>query len=148
MTLFASGFIHIAVPVIVSGLFIALMSLPKEPARQQLSALLVAGAGAVYLWRWVPFLGRWPSADCLHGWRSIRSKTIALPVLRGQLHVLWDILHHLYGHPILPFVPLSSEGCAICDTGIAIWYFLDAPSIWRRARHLTKIEADRVLVPL
>ena len=47
-----------------------------------------------------------------------------------MLHVGWDILHHLYGRPILPFLPLSSQGCAICDTGIAIWYFLGAPPLF------------------
>ncbi|PYU22172.1 MAG: hypothetical protein DMG30_15570 [Acidobacteria bacterium] len=36
-------------------------------------------------------------------------------------HTGWDVLHHLYGNPIVPFVPTSSLGCAICDPVIAIW---------------------------
>lgn len=30
----------------------------------------------------------------------------------------------------VPFVPLSSAGCAICDTALALWYFQGAPSIF------------------
>jgi hypothetical protein len=48
------------------------------------------------------------------------------------LHIGWDVLHHLYAGSILPFVPLSSLGCAICDTGIAAWYFLGARPVWGR----------------
>jgi hypothetical protein len=44
------------------------------------------------------------------------------------LHTMWDIVHHFYGNPIMPFVPLSSAGCAICDLALAAWYFAGAPS--------------------
>src|SRR5271154_3655568 len=44
------------------------------------------------------------------------------------LHTAWDILHHLYGHPIIPFLPTSSFGCAVCDPVIALWCFAGAPS--------------------
>ena len=37
------------------------------------------------------------------------------------LHTGWDVLHHLYSNPIVPFVPDSSLGCAICDPVIALW---------------------------
>ena len=40
----------------------------------------------------------------------------------------WDVLHHLYGNPIVPFAPASSAGCAITDAIIAMWFFADAPS--------------------
>jgi hypothetical protein len=46
------------------------------------------------------------------------------------LHTAWDTVHHLYGTPIVPFVPLSSFGCAICDSAIALWYFQGAPSVF------------------
>jgi hypothetical protein len=39
-------------------------------------------------------------------------------------------MHHFYGHPIVPFAPLSSAGCAITDALIAIWFFADAPSVF------------------
>jgi hypothetical protein len=45
-------------------------------------------------------------------------------------HSGWDVLHHLYGNPIVPFAPSSSLGCAICDPVIAIWCFAGAPSIY------------------
>jgi hypothetical protein len=50
------------------------------------------------------------------------------------LHTGWDVLHHLYGNPIVPFVPGSSLGCAICDPVIAIWCFAGAPSIYDLVR--------------
>lgn len=40
--------VNILAPVVVAGLFIAAMSLLREPARRRLSALLIAGAGATY----------------------------------------------------------------------------------------------------
>ena len=45
------------------------------------------------------------------------------------LHTGWDILHHLYGNPLLPCDPTSSLGCAICDPVIAAWCFAGAPSL-------------------
>src|SRR5258708_16695863 len=50
------------------------------------------------------------------------------------LHTAWDILHHLYGNPLLPFDPTSSLGCAICDPVIAAWCFAGAPSLWEILR--------------
>jgi hypothetical protein len=45
------------------------------------------------------------------------------------LHTAWDILHHLRGHPIIPFVHGSSLGCAICDPVIAIWCLTGGRSV-------------------
>jgi hypothetical protein len=42
------------------------------------------------------------------------------------LHI-WDVLHHLFGNPIIPFLPASSIGCAVCDVVIALWCFAAAP---------------------
>jgi hypothetical protein len=50
------------------------------------------------------------------------------------LHTVWDIAHHLYGNPLLPFDPTSSLGCAICDPVIAVWCFAGAPTLWEIAR--------------
>jgi hypothetical protein len=44
------------------------------------------------------------------------------------LHAGWDLVHHLYGNPIIPFLPLSSAGCGICDLALAAWFFAGAPS--------------------
>ena len=46
------------------------------------------------------------------------------------LHTGWDVLHHLYGNPIVPFAADSSFGCAICDPVIALWCFAGAPSVY------------------
>ena len=46
------------------------------------------------------------------------------------LHTGWDVLHHLYGNSIVPFVAGSSFGCAICDPVIALWCFAGAPSVF------------------
>jgi uncharacterized protein DUF6010 len=46
------------------------------------------------------------------------------------LHTGWDVMHHFYGNPIVPFAPLSSAGCAITDLLIAIWFFAAAPSVF------------------
>jgi len=47
------------------------------------------------------------------------------------LHTGWDVIHHFYGNPIVPFVAKSSLGCAICDPVIALWCFVGAPSLLR-----------------
>jgi|SRR5579871_682168 len=116
-------------PLIVAALFIAGCSLLKEPGRRNLSAILVAGAGAAYL------------NGGLMGWEFAFCAVIACLAYWGlqdyrfigaawALHSIWDVVHHLYGNPIVPFVPASSAGCAICDIGLALWYFHRAPSIF------------------
>jgi hypothetical protein len=121
---------NVIASVVVSGLFVAGMSAVREPNRKKLSALLISGAGAVYFgagfgWWEVVFwaLLAWLSFRGLEDYRYIGAGWV--------LHVVWDVLHHLYGRSILPFLPLSSAGCAITDTGIAIWYFLGARPLWR-----------------
>jgi len=50
------------------------------------------------------------------------------------LHAAWDVVHHLYANPIVPFAPTSSAGCAICDFALAAWYLVGAPPPLRRNR--------------
>jgi hypothetical protein len=123
--------VNLVAPIVASVLFISAMSLLREPDRHKLSALLISGAGAVYFgagfgWWEVAFAGllTWLAFRGLEHYRYVG--------IGWTLHIVWDLLHHLYGHPILPFLPLSSAGCAICDTGIAIWYFCGARSPGRR----------------
>ena len=55
------------------------------------------------------------------------------------LHAAWDVVHHLYANPIVPFAPTSSAGCAICDLALAGWYLVGAPTLRRnrpREAHL------------
>lgn len=125
--------IQLLAPLVVAGVFVMLCALLKEPARQKFSAVFLAGAGAAYL---SGGFGLWEFGFCavitvlaylgLANYRAI--------ALGWLLHAGWDIAHHLYGHPIIPFAPTSSVGCAICDPAIAVWYALGAPDIWRRRR--------------
>lgn len=39
------------------------------------------------------------------------------------LHTAWDIVRHIEGNPIIPFLHTSSLGCAICDPVIALSCF-------------------------
>jgi hypothetical protein len=90
---------------------------------------MIAGAGAAYL---SGGLGVWEFAFTalvtFCAYKGLQSyRYIAIGWL---LHSGWDVLHHLYGNPIVPFAPTSSVGCAITDTLIAIWFFADAPSVF------------------
>ena len=126
------------IPVIIAMLFILLCSLIKEPARKKFMAIFLAGAGGAYLsgggfgvWEMV-FCGA--MAICAYnGLRSYRFIGIG-----WLLHTGWDILHHLYGNPLLPFDPTSSLGCAICDPVIAAWCFAGAPSLLEVMRAMRK----------
>lgn len=120
-------------PLIVAVLFIAACSVLKEPARRNFSAIMIAGAGAAYL---NGGLGAWEFGFCalitLMAYRGLRDYRF---IATGWvLHSIWDVVHHFYGTPIVPFVPTSSAGCAICDLGLAAWYFMGAPSILGKFR--------------
>jgi thiamine transporter ThiT len=121
--------IQLIVPLVVALIFITLCSLFKEPNRQNFSALLIAGAGAAYLNGGL--LG-WEFAFCnvMTGVAYFGLKDYRLIGIGWLLHTAWDTVHHLYGTPIVPFVPLSSFGCAICDPALALWYFRGAPSVF------------------
>lgn len=120
-------------PALGAVIFILGMSLVREPARQHFNAILVAGAGAAYLngglgfWEF-PFIAVVTVCAYL-GLRSYQFIGIA-----WLLHAGWDVVHHLYGNPIWPWQPMSSFGCAVLDTLIAIWFLAGAPSAWARGR--------------
>lgn len=93
-------------------------------------AIMIGGAGAAYL-----------SGGGLGKWEFVFTAVITFCAYRGLhsyryiglgwiLHAGWDLAHHFDGHPILPFLPKSSLGCAITDAVIAIWFFADAPSLF------------------
>src|SRR2546430_7291250 len=92
--------------VVVATLFISATSAFKEPQRRNFNAIMIAGAGAAYL---NGGLGLWECAftaamtacayQGLHAYRWIG--------LGWLCHTAWDVLHHLYGHPILPFSATS-----------------------------------------
>jgi hypothetical protein len=118
-------------PLLGAAIFIAAFSLLKEPARRNFSAIMIAGAGAAYL---NGGLGGWEFAFCaLITYLAYQGlKDYRFIAAGWALHTAWDVLHHLYGNPIVPFVATSSAGCAICDTVLALWYFQGAPSILKR----------------
>jgi len=128
--------VEVITPIAVALVFITLMSPVKEPMRRSLMAILVAGAGATYIsgggmgaWEF-PFTA--VMAFCSYrGLASYRFSGIA-----WLLHTAWDIVHHLTGHPIIPFYAISSLGCAICDPVLALWCFAGAPpvAVWFRRR--------------
>jgi hypothetical protein len=116
-------------PVVIAVVFVLLASLLKEPVRQRFNAIFVAGAGAAYLsggfgvWEF-PFtaLATWLAYRGLDDYRFIGAAWLA--------HTIWDVAHHLWGNPIVPFQATSSAGCAITDAIIALWFFRGAPSVY------------------
>lgn len=117
-------------PLAVAAIFILLCSLIREPHRQRFSALMISGAGAAYLGGG---LGPWEVPFCvlMTGIAFVGLTRYSFIGIGWVLHTCWDVVHHLFAHPILPFLPLSSVGCAICDLGLATWYFAGAPSVWQ-----------------
>jgi len=130
--------VDVVAPVVVATLFIGATSTFQEPQRRNFNAIMVAGAGAAYL---NGGLGIWEFAfsavltSCAY--KGLNS--YGFIGLGWILHTGWDAMHHLYGNPIVPFVPTSSLGCAICDPMIAAWCFAGAPAVYGLAtkRNLT-----------
>ena len=126
------GIIAWVAAVVVALVYIALTSQLAEPSRRHFNAIIVAGAGAVYLG------GGLGISECAF---TVLATFLAYQGLRSYssigaawlLHTGWDVVHHLYGKPIVPFLPTSSIGCAICDPVIAAWCFMGARPIFRRS---------------
>jgi hypothetical protein len=116
-------------PAIGAVVFVLVMSLLKEPTRRNFNAILVAGAGGVYL------SGGFGLFEVLYA--AVATGLVAYLGLRSHrfiglgwlMHSVWDLLHHLYGNPIWPFMPTSSFGCLIFDGLIAIWFLAGAPRL-------------------
>lgn len=117
-------------PIVIAGLYVTVCSLIPEPSRKNFNAIMLAGAGAAYLsggfgvWE---FLFTAVLTFCAY--QSLRSYRFL--GVGWLLHTTWDVLHHFYGNPIVPFAPTSSAGCAITDTFIALWFFAGAPSVFQ-----------------
>jgi hypothetical protein len=135
-------------PAAGAVVFVVLMSLVKEPARRSYNAIFVAGASGVYL---SGGLGAWEllfpavvgGGVAYLGLRSHRYIGVA-----WLLHAGWDLVHHLFGNPIWPFMATSSFGCLIFDTLIALWFLAGAPSVFAlvRARFRSADTATLLLV--
>jgi len=129
-------------PVIIAGLYIVACSLIREPARRNFNAIMIAGAGAAYL---NGGFGKWEfvftAIVTYLAYRGLQSYNLI--GIGWLFHTVWDVLHHLYGNPIVPFAPASSMSCAICDPLIALWCFAGAPSVSDLLRKTTAEESRR-----
>jgi len=116
--------------LLIAFAFITIMSFVKEPGRQKINAIIIAGAGAVY---WSGGLGIWEFIfGSLMLWIAFNGlKHYYFIGIGWLLHTGWDILHHFYGNPIVYLEPSSSAGCAVCDPILALWFFPGAPTIWK-----------------
>ncbi len=137
-------------PALGAVIFVLVMSLVKEPTRRTLNAILVTGASGVYL---SGGFGLWellyPAITTPVVYLGLRSyRFIGLAWL---MHSGWDIVHHLWGNPIWPFMPTSSFGCMIFDALIAVWFL--AAERWAQqphrfgVRHLTLHFGQRIEDP-
>ena len=125
-------------PAIGAALFVLLMQAVPEPTRRTFNAVFVAGASGVYL---SGGFGVWELAYPLLVtpivYRGLAShRFIGLAWLT---HAAWDLPHHLWGHPIWPFMPTSSFGCVVFDTLIAIWFLAGAPTLTRSAQRVLRM---------
>jgi hypothetical protein len=121
--------VEVVMPIVVALVFISAVSAFKEPSRQNFMAIMIAGAGSAYF---NGGLGKWEFAfAAIVTYCAYRGLTSYRWIGLGWiLHSGWDVMHHLYGTPIIPFYATSSLGCAICDPVIALWCFLGAPSVY------------------
>jgi hypothetical protein len=106
-------------PLIGAVVFVLGMSFVPEPTRRTFNAILVAGSCGVYL---SGGFGRWEllypvvaTPIIFRGLRSHRYIGVA-----WLLHAAWDLLHHLWGNPIWPYMATSSFGCFVINVLIAI----------------------------
>lgn len=121
-------------PLLIAFIYICFNSLIREPNRRTFNAVMVSGAGAAYLSGggfgiWEVAFTAGMTLCAFFGLQSYRFIGIG-----WLLHTGWDILHHLYGNPILPFAPTSSLGCAMCDPVLALWFLAGAPSVFSMFR--------------
>lgn len=121
------------VAILVALAYITLVSLFKEPNRQNFNAIIVAGAGAAYLNGGLMELEfAFCTVMTFLAFKGLKNYTWL--GIGWLLHSCWDLVHHSYGNPIVPMDSLSSLGCTICDPIIAIWFFMGAPSIFQLFR--------------
>jgi hypothetical protein len=108
------------------------MSLVAEPARRTLNAIILAGASGVYLSGFGLCELIYPVIGATLGFRGLRSYPwIGVGWL---IHAGCDIAHHLWGHPIWPFMPSSAFGCMVFDSLIAPWFLAGAPAFLLRSQ--------------
>src|ERR1700730_5084003 len=121
---FCRHIMDVVAPIVIGLLYCAACSYFTEPSRRNFNAIMVGGAGAAYLSGGGLKAGEvgFTAAVTFCAYQGLQSyRFIGTGWL---LHTAWDVVHHLHGRPIIPFVPTSSLGCAICDPVIAAWCFV------------------------
>lgn len=124
----------IVAPLLIGAIYVTLSSLIREPHRRRFNAVMLAGAGAAYL-----------SGGGLGAWELVFTAAVTCCAYLGLeswrfigvgwlLHSAWDLVHHVQGNPILPFVEHSSFGCLVCDPVIAVWCLAGGPPVVALAR--------------
>lgn len=116
--------------VAIAALYITIFSFVKEPIRQKINALIIAGAGGVY-WSSGLGVGEFPLGIIMVTLAYKGLTNYKYLALGWMIHTVYDLLHHFYANPIVPMAPSSSAGCAICDPLLAIWLFYQAPSVFK-----------------
>ena len=113
----------------IAAIYITIFSFVKEPYRQRINALIIAGAGGVY---WSSGLGfyEFPLGVIMIFLAYKGMKDYRYLAFGWIVHTVYDLLHHYYGNPIIPMAPTSSAGCAICDPILAVWLYFNAPSVF------------------
>jgi len=137
MQIHPNGDLHgvaLIAPIMVALVYLAVCSLFKEPNRRHFNAIMIAGAGAAYL---SGGFGLWEFAfNAILTYLAFQGlRSYSFIGIGWLLHTGWDVMHHWYGNPIIPFQPTSSLGCAICDPVIALWCFAGGPSVFDLMRH-------------
>jgi hypothetical protein len=120
---------HAFAAVAIAFVYISIFSWVKEPQRQTINALILAGAGSVY-WSSGLGLGEFPLGGILIYLAYKGLNDYRYLSLGWLVHTFYDVLHHFYGNPIVLIAPSSSAGCAVCDPILALWLFYKAPSIF------------------
>ncbi len=116
-------------PAIPALVFICVMSLIKEPLKRQINVVIAGGFSTLYVnggfgvWEFVYMA--LATIPAVLGHRSYKFIGVA-----WLMHAAWDLLHHFYGNPLWEFSELSSLGCAVMDSIVAVWFFADAPSVF------------------
>lgn len=123
--------LNVLAPIAVGVVYVSLCWLFTEPNRRQFNAIMIAGAGAAYFnGGFGPWELAFTAAVTFCAYQGLGSYNFI--GIGWLLHTVWDVLHHLYGNPIIPCVPTSSFGSAICDPFIAVWCFAGGPAVLRR----------------
>ncbi|WP_212986210.1 DUF6010 family protein [Actinoplanes auranticolor] len=138
-------------PVVVALVWAGIFSFVPEPHRRRINAVLIGGAGAAYISGGSFGLGELAFTAVVSAVAYLGLRSWTFIGVGWLLHTGWDILHHRRGAPLIPSLPDSSFGCAICDPVIALWCFTGGRSPrellqwwrgWRRAEGVPGLAPD------